>query len=276
MSEMLKAEHVCVKYGDLTIVDDLSFHLEEGQWLMLVGPNGAGKSTMVEAISQGAPYSGNILLQGKNIRSYKPGQLARMVGVLAQKNAVGYDYSVEEVVGLGRYAYTSSFLSNRDEDGKAQVERALELAGLTGLRHASVLTLSGGELQRTFLAQVFAQNPQVLILDEPANHLDLIYQKHIFSLVKDWLRQPGRAVLSVVHDLSLARRYGTHALLLHGGKCIAQGRMREVLTPENLDKVYGMDVYKWMRELLGQWDGGEENGENPGKSAGNEPKESDW
>ena len=276
MSGMLKAEHVSVKYGDLTIVDDLSFRLEEGQWLMLVGPNGAGKSTMVEAISQGAPYSGNIFLRGKNIRAYKPGQLARMVGVLAQKNAVGYDYSVEEVVGLGRYAYTSSFLSNRDEDGKAQVERALELAGLTGLRHASVLTLSGGELQRTFLAQVFAQNPQVLILDEPANHLDLIYQKHIFSLVKDWLRQPGRAVLSVVHDLSLARRYGTHALLLHGGKCIAQGRMREVLTPENLDKVYGMDVYKWMRELLGQWDGGEENGENPGKSAGNEPKESDW
>ena len=90
---MLKAEHVCVKYGDLTIVDDLSFRLEEGQWLMLVGPNGAGKSTMVEAISQGAPYSGNILLQGKNIRSYKPGQLARMVGVLAQMNAVGYDYS---------------------------------------------------------------------------------------------------------------------------------------------------------------------------------------
>ena len=273
---MLKAEHVCVKYGDLTIVDDLSFHLEEGQWLMLVGPNGAGKSTIVEAISQGAPYSGNILLQGKNIRSYKPGQLARMVGVLAQKNAVGYDYSVEEVVGLGRYAYTSSFLSNRDDDGKARVEQALELTGLTRLRHASVLTLSGGELQRTFLAQVFAQNPQVLILDEPANHLDLIYQKHIFSLVKDWLREPGRAVLSVVHDLSLARRYGTHAVLLNGGKCVAQGQMQQVLTPENLAQVYGMDVYAWMRELLGQWDGGEENGENPGKSAGNEPKESDW
>ena len=129
-----------------------------------------------------------------------------------------------------------------------------------------MLTLSGGELQRTFLAQVFAQNPQVLILDEPANHLDLIYQKHIFSLVKDWLKEPGRAVLSVVHDLSLARRYGTHALLLHGGKCIAQGRMREVLTPENLDKVYGMDVYKWMRELLGQWDGGERSGEYSGES----------
>lgn len=251
---MLKAEHVCVKYGDLTIVDDLSFTLQEGQWLMLVGPNGAGKSTMVEAIAQGAPYSGDILLEGKNIRSYKPGQLARMVGVLAQKNAVGYDYSVEEVVGLGRYAYTSSFFSNRDDEGKSQVEQALELTGLTRLRHSSVLTLSGGELQRTFLAQVFAQNPQVLILDEPANHLDLIYQRHIFSLVQEWLKQPGRAVLSVVHDLSLARRYGTHAVLLNGGRCIAQGPMQSVLTPENLTQVYGMDVYGWMRELLGQWD----------------------
>ncbi|MFQ9449137.1 MAG: ATP-binding cassette domain-containing protein [Christensenellales bacterium] len=80
------------------------------------------------------------------------------------------------------------------------------------MRRASVLTLSGGELQRTFLAQVFAQNPQILILDEPANHLDLIYQKHIFSLIETWLRQPGRAVVSVVHDLSLARKYGTHAV----------------------------------------------------------------
>lgn len=251
---MLKAEHISVKYGDRTIVNDLSFHLEQGQWLMLVGPNGAGKSTMVEAIAQGIPYSGSILLQGKNIRCYKPSQLARVVGVLAQKNAVGYDYTVEEVVGLGRYAHHSGFLSNRDDDGKEQVERALELTGLTDLRHASVLTLSGGELQRTFLAQVFAQDPHVLILDEPANHLDLIYQKHIFSLVKDWLKEPGRAVVSVVHDLSLARRYGTHAVLLNRGKSIAQGQMQQVLTPENLAQVYGMDVYAWMRELLGQWD----------------------
>ena len=113
---------------------------------------------------------------------------------------------------------------------------------------------------------MFAQNPQVLILDEPANHLDLIYQKHIFSLVKDWLREPGRAVLSVVHDLSLARRYGTHAVLLNGGKCVAQGPMQQVLTPENLAQVYGMDVYAWMRELLGQWDGGERSGEYSGES----------
>ena len=100
---------------------------------------------------------------------------------------------------------------------------------------------------------MFAQNPRVLLLDEPANHLDLGYQKHIFSLIGRWLSQPGRAVLSVVHDLSLARRYVTHAVLMDGGRCVARGTMEETLTPENLARVYGMDVGGWMRELLGQW-----------------------
>ena len=250
---MLKGNHITVRYGEHTIVDDLSFTLQEGQWLMLVGPNGAGKSTLIETISQGVPYTGSIELEGQDIRRYKPAQLARKIGVLSQKNSVGYGYSVEEVVGLGRYAYTSSFLSNRDDDGKDQVDRALELTGLTELRKSSVLTLSGGELQRTFLAQVFAQNPQILILDEPANHLDLVYQKHIFSLIAQWLKEPGRAVMSVVHDLSLARRYGTHAVLMNRGKCVTQGEINTVLTPENLRSVYDMDVYAWMHEMLEQW-----------------------
>ena len=250
---MLKGNHITVRYGEHTIVDDLSFTLQEGQWLMLVGPNGAGKSTLIETISMGVPYVGSIELEGQDIRRYKPAQLARKIGVLSQKNSVGYGYSVEEVVGLGRYAYTSSFLSNRDDDGKDQVDRALALTGLTDLRHASVLTLSGGELQRTFLAQVFAQNPQVLILDEPANHLDLVYQKHIFSLIAEWLKEPGRAVLSVVHDLSLARRYGTHSVLMNHGKCVTQGEINDVLTPDNLRNVYDMDVYGWMHEMLEQW-----------------------
>ena len=250
---MLKGNHITVRYGTRNVVDDVSFTLEEGQWLMLVGPNGAGKSTLIETISQGVPYTGSIELEGQDIRRYKPAQLARKIGVLSQKNSVGYGYSVEEVVGLGRYAYTSSFLSNRDDDGKDQVDRALELTGLTELRKSSVLTLSGGELQRTFLAQVFAQNPQILILDEPANHLDLVYQKHIFSLIAQWLKEPDRAVLSVVHDLSLARRYGTHAVLMKRGQCVAQGEINTVLTPENLRSVYDMDVHAWMHEMLAQW-----------------------
>ena len=250
---MLQGDHVTVRYGEHTVVDNVSFQLQEGQWLMLAGPNGAGKSTLIEAIAQGVPYTGRIELAGKDIHALKPAQLAQRVGVLSQKNTVGYAYSVEEVVGLGRYAYQSGFLTGRRDEDSRQVERALEMTGLTDLRRASMLTLSGGEMQRVFLAQVFAQNPQILILDEPANHLDLNYQQQIFSLIQEWLKEPARAVLSVVHDLSLARRYGTHAVLLDHGTCVAQGNIGEVLTPENLNSVYDMDVSAWMRELLTQW-----------------------
>ena len=250
---MLKAERVTVCCDGQVIVDDLSFALEAGQWLMLVGPNGAGKSTLIRAIAQGVPYTGSITLDGRDIRAYKPAQLAQRIGVLSQQHSVGYAYSVEEVVSLGRYAHAAGFLSGGDAEGKARVEEALEMTGLAHLRHASVLTLSGGELQRTFLAQVFAQNPQILMLDEPANHLDLVYQKHIFSLIGEWLKTPGRAVMSVVHDLSLARRYGTHALLMDHGQSVAQGTIPETLTKKNLQAVYGMDVFGWMREMYAQW-----------------------
>ena len=250
---MLTAERVSVRYGARTVVDGVSLSLREGQWLMLAGPNGAGKSTLIRAITQGVPYEGRIELLGRDVRAYRPPQLARQVGVLAQQHSVNYAYTVEEIVRLGRYAYAQGFLSGRDSEREARVEEALRMTGMTALRSASVLTLSGGELQRAFLAQVFAQNPRLLILDEPANHLDLVYQKQIFSLIGQWLREPGRAVLSVVHDLSLALRYGTHAALLDGGRCVAQGTAREALAPEHLAQVYGMDVRSWMRELLGEW-----------------------
>ena len=250
---MLTGNHITVRYGDFTAVDDLSFSLEPGQWLMLAGPNGAGKSTLVEAAAQGVPYTGSLRWEGRELRSFKPAELARRIGVLSQKNTVGFAYTVEEVVGLGRYAYRKGFLSGKDPQGEDCVERALELTGLTGLRRASMPTLSGGEAQRVFLAQVFAQNPQALILDEPANHLDLKYQQHIFSLIREWLKEPGRAVLSVVHDLSLARRWGTHAILMDRGKSVSQGEIDAVLTPDHLRRVYDMDVYGWMKEMLAQW-----------------------
>ena len=250
---MLTGEHITVRYGKRAVVDDLSFRLDEGEWLMLAGPNGAGKTTLIETIAQGTPYTGNIRWENEDIRTMKGNKLAQRIGILSQKNNVSYAYTVEEVVGLGRYAYKGGLFSGRDDGGKAQVTKALEMTGLTDLRHASMLTLSGGETQRVFLAQVFAQNPRVLILDEPANHLDLKYQQHIFSLIREWLKEPGRAVLSVVHDLSLARRYGTHAILMDHGKSIARGEIREVMAPDTLQQVYGMDVYEWMREMLSQW-----------------------
>ncbi|HWQ07208.1 MAG TPA: ABC transporter ATP-binding protein [Feifaniaceae bacterium] len=250
---LLEVKDLTVRYGALTILDKVSFSLEEDDWLMLVGPNGAGKSTIVNAVSQGAPYSGEVRCLGKDVRRYRSGELAKCLGVLSQTHTVGYAFTVESVVRLGRYAYAPGVFGGARDEDDAAVRRALELTGMTAFAHQSVLTLSGGELQRTFLAQLFAQNPRVLILDEPTNHLDLVYQKQVFELIANWLKTPGRAVVSVVHDLSLAKAYGTHALLLNHGKTVAQGTLEEVFTPEHLNSAYDMDVSEWMRTMLSQW-----------------------
>ncbi len=255
---LLDVRNLTVQYGEKTIADNVSFSLNEGDWLMIVGPNGAGKSTIVNAISQGVPYTGEVRVLQKDVRSYRPHELAKLVGVLAQTHAMGYGFTVGSVVRLGRYAYAPGFFSGGRDEDDAAVERALSLTGLTNIVDQNVLTLSGGELQRTFLAQLFAQNPRVLLLDEPTNHLDLVYQKQVFELISEWLKTPGRAVASVVHDLSLARAYGSHALLLDGGASRAYGAIADVFAPEHLDRAYDMDVSAWMRGLLSQWQPREE------------------
>ncbi|MBE7007865.1 MAG: ABC transporter ATP-binding protein [Ruminococcaceae bacterium] len=251
---MLDVSGLHVRLGGKEIVKNAAFSVDEGGWLMIVGPNGAGKSTIVNAVSQGVPYEGTIAFRGRDVRTYKPHELARHVGVLSQNHSVGYAFSVEEVVRLGRYAYAPGVFSRRTDADEAAVADALALTGLTELAAQSVLTLSGGELQRAFLAQLFAQDPEVLILDEPTNHLDLVYQKQAFSLIEQWRQKPGRAVVSVVHDLSLALAYGKSAVLMDRGGVAASGSVREVLTAERLRAVYGMDVKDWMQTMLRQWD----------------------
>ncbi len=250
---MLTAEHITVRYGRQTAVDDVSFTLAEGHWLMLVGPNGAGKSTLIRALSQAVPYEGSFTLLGADVRTLRPAERARRMGFMAQQHAPQYAYSVEEIVRLGRYAHRRGFLAPRDPDEDEKVAEALAVTGMEQLAGASILSLSGGEQQRAFLAQVLAQEPDILVLDEPVSHLDLQYQQHIFRLVREWLKTPGRAVLSVVHDLGLARRYGTDILLLDGGRCAARGPMADFVQGEMLRGVYGMDVEQWMRWLAEPW-----------------------
>ena len=248
---LLSVEKLGVAYGETPVLQDVSFELEPGDWLMLIGPNGSGKSTLVRAVSGAIPHTGRVLYDGRDIRSLPAQTLARNIGVLSQNHHVGYAFTVQEVVRLGRYAYARD--RSGDPEGEAHIRRALALTGMARLADKSVTRLSGGELQRVFLAQLFCQDPRLLILDEPTNHLDLIYQKQVFALVDAWRREPGRAVISVVHDLSLARAYGSGAMLLHEGRALCQGPMERVFAPEPLNAAYGMDVAAWMRGLLGQW-----------------------
>ena len=251
---MLKAENISVSYDGFTVLDNVSFTLSPGSWLMVAGPNGAGKSTLAKAISQTAPYTGSITLDGADTAVMKPSVLAKKLGMLEQNNHVSYAFSVSEIVRLGRYAYRRTPFSDSSGSDEEHIARALEHTGLSHLKDRSVLTLSGGELQRVFLAQLMAQDPDILILDEPTNHLDLKYQKQVLELVSDWVKGSGRSVISVIHDLSLVKAYGTDVLLLSGGRRIAFGKTQEVLTDENLDAAYGMCVRDWMKKLLKQWE----------------------
>ena len=250
---MLQVDHLSVRLEEKTAVDNVSFTVNAGEWWTLAGPNGAGKTSLAEALTRGVKHSGKIRIDGKDTTAFSAAEFACKVGILSQMNSVMYGFTVREIVEMGRYAHREGFLHGRDPEGGEKVRQALELTGLSELRDRNMLTLSGGETQRVFLAQVLAQDPELLILDEPANHLDLPFQRQFFDLVRSWLESPGRAVITVMHDLNLARRYSTHSLLLDSGKCVAQGKVRKVLSPENLCRVYRMDVYAWMREMLSQW-----------------------
>ena len=236
----LSAEHVSVLRGRTEIVHDVSFSVSDGQWLMICGPNGAGKSTLLSAVSQELPYTGLVTLDGTDLRRMKPRQLARRMAMLRQLSDLAYAYTVEEVVAMGRYAHRG--LLQADSGGAEAVERALQAVQLQDKRRQNILTLSGGERQRMLLAQVLCQEPDVLLLDEPGNHLDLRFQQELFLLIDAWRREPGHAVVSVVHDLSLARKFGTHALLLSSGRdgvwLLSSGRLDVLLLSSGLEGVW--------------------------------------
>ena len=184
---------------------------------MIVGPNGAGKSTIINAVSQAVPYEGQVLFEGKDFAKLRSVQRAKSLGVLAQNHYVGYSFSVGEVVRLGRYAYAKGPLSPRDAEDEARVADALNKTGMEKLVSQSVLTLSGGELQRAFLAQLFAQNPRLLMLDEPANHLSLTLVEEI----EEALEAYAGAVVVVSHDRRFRERFSGRRLELTGGRVTA-------------------------------------------------------
>lgn len=250
--KLLEAKNVSVSYSGKSVLKNISFDLLENQWLMIAGPNGAGKSTLARAITKGVPYSGEICVCNTDIQKMKSAQLARMVGMLSQKHSPGYNFTAKEVIRLGRYAHSRTGVLNA-EDERA-IQHAISMTDLCELSNRSVLSLSGGELQRVFLAQLFAQSPQIMILDEPANNLDLSFQHTAFELIKNWIAQEkGRAVVTIVHDLSLALKYGTHALLINDGELVSNGTICDALAPQLLNRVFGLDVSEYMIDMLSVW-----------------------
>ena len=211
---MLEVSRLSVQFGQKKIVDGLSFTVEEGQWLMIVGPNGAGKSTALNAVTQGVPYTGRVLFAGQDVAKMKPALRAQAIGVLAQNHFVGYGFTVEEVVRLGRFAYAGGLFGRSQTEDREKVEQALTLAGLQDKRRQSVLTLSGGELQRVLLALALEPMPNLLILDEPLSGVDVEGMALLMEMLSDIRHTFDLSILMITHDFTMLAQYVDQVVLL--------------------------------------------------------------
>ena len=231
---MIEVSHVSAGYGGQDVLKDLSFSLSQGENLAILGPNGCGKTTLLRVMAGLLPCRGDVSVDGKRISRMKPRELAAHIGLMSQNMQIPFDYTVEDVVRMGRYRMRRRglFEAENREDGQA-VRDALETVGLWELRNRTANTLSGGQQQRVFLARVFAQQPEIVMLDEPTNHLDLSSQIELMQQLRLYGSQPNRQVIGVFHDLTLAPMLGDHAGGDAGDAAAAYGCNRRVYVSDS-------------------------------------------
>lgn len=232
----MKIEGLTFSYGDNDAISDVSLHVNRGEFVGLIGPNGSGKSTVLKNIYRGlTPDKGTITLDGEDLLKMSYRKSAQKLAVVGQENDVPFDFTVEEIVAMGRTPHKRMFDLDTAED-KRIVHHALEHLGMEKMAKRNYLHLSGGEKQRVIIARAVAQESDFLILDEPTNHLDISYQMQIF----DFIKRLNVTVLSAIHDLNMAALYCDRIYVLKNGRIVLSGTPEEVLTPENIYKVYGV------------------------------------
>lgn len=250
---MIDVKNLSYSYGPVKALSDVSFSLPTGKVVGLLGPNGSGKSTLCLCLAgmldkKGA--SGEIKISGQDLGSLAPEKLALKMAVVFQDNVFSFDFTAYEIVLMGRSPYVRPLQPEGPEDHRI-AEKAMRECDCYELKDRPIKSLSGGERQRVVLARALAQTTPVLLLDEPTNHLDLRHQKQVLSLVKDLAVSRGVLSVVVLHDLNLAGQYCDHLMLLDQGRLVKQGTPEEVLTPENLNPVYQIEVHKISHPVTG-------------------------
>lgn len=232
----------------LPVLEELALQVRAGEFVGVVGPNGSGKSTLVRALSRVlAPLQGEVLLAGRDLYAQLSArQSAQAIGVVPQTTSAVLEFSVREIVEMGRAPHLAAhpFAAHSPDDTRI-VGDALRAAGVDGMAHRLAPTLSGGEWQRVLLARVLAQQPDVLLLDEPTAHLDLHHQRQALGIARALAHDSGKAVLAVLHDLNLAAEFCDRLVLVHAGRIVADGTPADVLTTARLSAVYDADI--WVR-----------------------------
>jgi len=238
----LAAQHLTCAYGRHTVLHDLSLTVQPGEILALLGPNGAGKTTLLRALARLLrPRMGTVLLADQNLWRLRPRAVARRLALAPQSEGASWPVTVEQAVALGRAPHRGWLLPYSVHDRQI-LEQVLVQTGLQTLRHRRITELSGGEQRRVILARALAQEPQVLLLDEPTTHLDLRYQTEVLALLQRLARRDGLAVVVTLHDLNHAALCATRVALLAHGTLVAVGHPEAVLTPDCLAQVYGVAV----------------------------------
>lgn len=240
ISTGLHLQDVTLGYDGRVVCEDVDFVLPEGEFTAIIGPNGCGKSTLLKALGRTLrPWSGRVLLDGTDIRSMRPAQVARRLASLPQHPIAPESLRVRDLVARGRHPYHSLLRQWLPGDA-AIVAEAMAATGVADQADRLLAELSGGQRQRAWIAMVLAQQTDYVLLDEPTSFLDLAHQVELLHLCQD-IRSDGRTVVAVLHDINQAARYASRLVVMQDGGIVAQGAPHQVLTAELVTEVFGID-----------------------------------
>jgi iron complex transport system ATP-binding protein len=239
---MLRIDKLSYSYGDKRVLEEIDLYIEEGEFIGIIGPNGSGKSTLLKNISNFLkPEAGAIYLNHRILNDYSAIELARQLAVVPQDTYINYNFSVYDLVMMGRNPYQDRWGRVAREDMKV-VREAMEKTDIMDFKDKGINQLSGGERQRVIIARALAQKPEILLLDEPTASLDINYQQEIFDLLANLNKELGITIIVVSHDLNLSSQYCSKLILLYKGKINKIGNPEEVLTADNIAEVYQTEV----------------------------------
>lgn len=239
------------KYGIITAIDTLSLTVESGEFVGILGPNGSGKTTLLRILASALkPGSGTVLLDGEDISKMPCKAIARKIAVVPQNGYIPFHFSVLEIVLMGREPHMRRFAREDQQDMDIAL-LAMKSTGVIRFAGRSVLELSYGERQRVMIARALAQEPGILLADEPTSHLDPGYQVEIMDVLKSLSERENLAVLAVLHDVNLASLYCDRLILLDHGKIVAEGSPWEVVREEILESVYGVKTVVKPHPVIG-------------------------
>lgn len=235
----LKIEGLEYKIGKQKILKGIDLEIPKGKFVGIIGPNGSGKSTLLKNIYRVyKPNKGKIYIDSKEINEMKSKEIAKELAILAQESSTQFDFTVEDVVKMGRYPYKSMFEDYSKEDIKL-VDEMIKRVGLEKYKDRNFNTLSGGEKQRAFIARALVQDTDFIILDEPTNHLDITYQIQLMDIIKDL----NVTVFAALHDMNISAMYCDYIIVMKQGEILKSGRVDEIFTSETIKEVFGVDSY---------------------------------